>query len=80
MLMLGILCDSNVVFSNCIYISFFHFCLVNLGFINKYDYTAPMKYHTLNKQISCTYKKKRLRSNEAEKEEKVEDVEPEDSR
>lgn len=58
MLMLGILCDSNVVFSNCIYISFFHFCLVNLGFINKYDYTAPMKYHTLNKQISCTYKKK----------------------
>ena len=70
MLMLGILSDSNVVFSNCICFCF-HFCLVNLGFINSYDYTAPMKYHKLNKQ---TIHKKRLHSNEAEK---VEDVEPE---
>ena len=53
--------------------------MVNLGFINNYDYTAPMKYHKLNKQINWTYKK-RLHSNEAEKEEKVEDVEPEDRR
>ena len=49
MLMLGILSDSNVVFSNCICFCF-HFCLVSLGFINSYDYTAPMKYHKLNKQ------------------------------
>lgn len=77
MLMLGILCDSSVVFSNCICF-YFHFCLVNQGFINSYDYTAPMKYHKLNKQINCTYiYKRRLHSNEAEK---VEDVEPEDRR